>query len=39
MGAIAVIAAIDGGCAIQIMAAAAIGPDGAFVATTGKPLP
>lgn len=36
MGAIAGIASIDWGCSVQIMAAAAIGSDDAFVATTGK---
>lgn len=36
MGAIAGIASIDWGCSVQIMAAAAIGSDDAFVATTGQ---
>jgi hypothetical protein len=38
MGAIAGIASIDWGCAVQIMAAASIGLDGGFVATTGELL-
>ncbi|CAE6514953.1 unnamed protein product, partial [Rhizoctonia solani] len=36
IGTIAGIASIDWGCAVQVMAAAAIGSGGKFVATTGK---
>ncbi|CEL55192.1 putative amino-acid permease C15C4,04c OS=Schizosaccharomyces pombe (strain 972 / ATCC 24843) GN=SPBC15C4.04c PE=3 SV=1 [Rhizoctonia solani AG-1 IB] len=36
LGSIACIASIDWGCAVQITAAAAIGSDGNFVATTGQ---
>lgn len=36
IGAIAGIASIDWGCAVQVMAAAAIGSNGSFRATTGQ---
>ncbi|QRW03747.1 amino acid permease [Ceratobasidium sp. AG-Ba] len=36
LGSIACIASIDWGCAVQVMAAAAIGSGGSYVATTGQ---
>lgn len=38
IGSIAAIASINWGCAVQVMAAAAIGSGGKFIATTGKPF-